>query len=124
MPVTTGCTPESWYERQLVGVISYNYVDQGRQQTEIGYWLDQDFQGHGLMTAACRVMVDYGFSYLHLARIEIRCAVANAKSRAIPERLGFDIEGLAPQLDWLSDHYIDTVVYSMSATNWAAKEGA
>ena len=37
---------------------------------------------------------------------------------AIPERLGYEIEGIAPQLDWATDYYVDTIVYSMVAARW------
>ncbi len=114
----SGMNAGVWYQNRLAGVISYNYIDQGKQQTEIGYWLGAAYQGHGLMTAACQAMTADAFSRLRLQRVEIRCAAHNLKSRAIPERLGFELEGIAPQLDWSSDHYIETVVYSMTAVHW------
>jgi ribosomal-protein-serine acetyltransferase len=111
-----------WVCGQLAGIISYNYVDMLRSQTELGYWLGAAFQGRGVMTAACRALTTDAFQRLRLQRVEIRCAVANEKSRAIPERLGYHIEGIAPQLDWMCDHYIDTVVYAITAAEW--QEGA
>ena len=111
-----------WYQRRLAGVVSYNYIDLGKRQTELGYWLGRAFQGKGLMTAACRAMTTYAFDQLKLQRIEIRCAVANEKSRAIPDRLGYETIGIAPQLDWSSDHYIDTAIYSMSVEDWQKRE--
>ena len=111
-----------WYRRRLAGVISYNYMDLGKRQTELGYWLGQDFQGKGLMTAACDAMTTYAFDRLDLRRVEIRSRADNVKSRAIPERLGYETYGITPQLDWNTDHYVDTVVYSVSAEAWQAKE--
>lgn len=108
-----------WYQANLTGVVSYNYISHEKQQTELGYWLGAQFQGKGLMTAACRTLTTYAFDTLNLKRVEIRCAVANAKSRAIPVRLGFTEEGIVPQLEWLYDHYVDAVVYSMSAEKWS-----
>ena len=70
------------------------------------------------MTEACRELVDYGFSPLGLHRVEIRCAIGNQRSRAIPERLGFVNEGIARQGEWLYDRYVDLVVYSMLAPDW------
>ncbi len=107
-----------WYQRRLAGVISYNYMDLGQRQTELGYWLGRQYQGQGLMTAACQGMTTYAFDRLELQRVEIRCAVANAKSRAIPQRLGYETYGIAPQLDWSSDHYVDTIIYRMTADDW------
>lgn len=108
-----------WHQGNFTGVVSYNYISREKQQTELGYWLGAQFQGNGLMTAACRALTTYAFDTLHLKRVEIRCAVGNAKSRAIPIRLGFTDEGVVPQFEWLYDHYVDAVVYSMLAENWS-----
>jgi ribosomal-protein-serine acetyltransferase len=112
-----------WYHGALIGVVSYNFIHHGHSLTELGYWLDAEHQGRGLMTAACRAMIDYAFTRLALQRVEIRCAVGNDRSRAIPERLGFTLEGISAQLDWVADHYVETIVYSLSAADWQAQEG-
>lgn len=107
-----------WVGGQLAGDAGYNYIDHARRQTEIGYWLGQAFRGRGIMTKVCRILTTYAFDTLGLDSVKIRCAVDNDRSRAIPERLGYEVEGLAPQLDWATDHYIDTIMYSMAAADW------
>lgn len=54
----------------------------------IGYWLGEEFQGNGIMTKVAKTLTDYAFNELNLNKVEIRAAVENEKSRAIPERLG------------------------------------
>lgn len=107
-----------WYRKQLVGVIGYHKFDWANRSVSIGYWLAEDFQGKGIMTRSCRAMVTYAFDSLHLHRVEIRCAVGNTRSRAIPERLGFKIEGIARQAEWLYDRYVDLVIYAMLEDEW------
>ena len=70
------------------------------------------------MTMACRAVLDYAFGELGLNRVEIWCAVDNARSRAIPERLGFTHEGTTRQSQWLSDHHVDEAVYGRLASDW------
>jgi ribosomal-protein-serine acetyltransferase len=51
-------------------------------------------------------------------RVEIRAAPENARSRAIPERLGFTQEGTLRQVERVDDRYLDNVVYAMLAEDW------
>lgn len=113
-----GFTAGIWYQGQPVGAIGYHCIDWPNLLTGIGYWLSASHQGRGLMTKACRALVEHAFTDLGLNRIEIRCAPGNKKSCAIPERLGFTREGTSRQAEWLYDHFIDLVVYSMLADEW------
>ena len=63
-------------------------------------------------------MVDYAFGELGLNRVQIRCARDNARSCAIPRRLGFTEEGALRQAEWLIDHFEDQVVYGILAEEW------
>ncbi len=107
-----------WFRGRLAGVIGYHKIDWINRATSIGYWLGASFQGRGLMTRACRTLVDYAFNGFGLNRVEIRCAVENKKSRAIPERLGFREEGIIRQAEWLYDRFVDHVIYGMLASEW------
>ena len=109
-----------WFEGDLAGVIGYHAIDWANRKTALGYWLGASFQGKGLMTRACQALVDYAFNELDLNRLEIRCAVGNTRSCAIPQRLGFQQEGLLRQVEWLYDHFVDHVVYSVLAREWHA----
>jgi ribosomal-protein-serine acetyltransferase len=108
-----------WHQGELTGVLALNYIDMARSQTEFGYWLGAPYQSKGLMTAACRALVDYVFDELGLRRIEIRCSPENHRSRAIPQRLKFTEERALAQFEWLHGRYNRMVVYSMSASRWA-----
>ncbi|MNJ40026.1 putative ribosomal N-acetyltransferase YdaF [compost metagenome] len=70
------------------------------------------------MTSSCKAVINYVFHELSLNRVEIRAAVQNSKSRAIPERLNFCNEGIIRQAEWLYDHYVDYVVYGMLKEDW------
>lgn len=61
---------------------------------EIGYWIDTRYSGQGYMTEAVEGIADFAVRELKARRIEIRCDSRNVKSRAIPERLGFTLEGI------------------------------
>jgi len=109
-----------WHKGQVAGTISYHPIDWSNRKVEIGYWLGAAFQGKGLMTKACRVLVAYAFDELRLNKVEIRCATENTRSCAIPHRLGFTREGIIRQGEWLYDHFVDLILYGMLVHEWGA----
>lgn len=111
-----------WYQGQLGGVIGFHQVDWGNRSTSMGCWIGEEYQGRGLATKSCRALVDIAFYEYGLNRVEIQCAVANAKSRVIPEKLGFVTEGCKRQAEWLHDHFVDHVIYGMLAQDWATNQ--
>lgn len=70
---------------------------------EIGYWIDTRFSGKGYMTEAVRGIAEFAFNELSARRIEIRCDTLNVKSKSIPERLGFTLEGTLKNDDFSAD---------------------
>jgi ribosomal-protein-serine acetyltransferase len=99
-------------EERIVGVIGFVRVDWASRATTLGYWLSRANQGMGLMTEAVRVLTDHAISIWELTRVEIRAAADNTRSRAIPERLGFDEEGLLRGAERVGERQLDLVVYA------------
>ena len=112
-----------WFGGTLAGIIGFQRIDWMNRNVEIGYWLGEKFQGHGIMTKACQTLVDYAFYEYQLQRVQIRCATGNTKSNAIIERLGFIKEGMTRQAELLYDHYVDLYIYGMTANEWKARYG-
>ncbi|WP_042221635.1 GNAT family N-acetyltransferase [Oceanobacillus manasiensis] len=102
-----------WYRGKLTGVIGLHGINWANKSTSIGYWLGEEFEGKGLMTSACKAVINYCFNELKLKRIEIRAATENHKSQAIPERLGFQKEGCLRSAEFLYDRYVDHYVYGL-----------
>jgi ribosomal-protein-serine acetyltransferase len=103
---------------RIVGMIGLHAVDWGNRRTSIGYWLAADVQGRGVMTEAVRAYVDYAFGTLGLNRVTIEASVDNARSRAVPERLGFHHEGVLRETGRVGDRMHDHAVYSMLVADW------
>ena len=73
------------YPRAVRGRVPFENAD----HIEIGYWLRSDVTGQGFATEASRAMCDLARTLPHMTRIVIRCDERNARSTAIPRRLGF-----------------------------------
>ncbi|PRO67267.1 GNAT family N-acetyltransferase [Alkalicoccus urumqiensis] len=104
-----------WHQGALAGVIGLHYINHANRSTSIGYWLGDGFEGNGLITESCRALIDYMRREFRINRIEIRCAVENERSRAVPERLGMTHEGRIRQAEWLYDHFVDHDIYASVA---------
>lgn len=115
----TGLNCGIFYNNSIVGCIGFHGHDWSNLKTSLGYWLAEAYQGKGIMTESCKTMVDYAIRELGLNRVEIRAGVANLKSRAIPERLNFKQEGILRQVEKFDNKFIDHVLYSMIAEEWA-----
>ena len=115
----TGLPLGIFFEGRIVGTIGCNDISMGNKSAEIGYWLAKDATGNGIITKCCRALINYCFSELQLNRIVIRAMVENAPSRAVPERLGFTLEGIARQVAMQNGVPIDLAVYSLLLDEWS-----
>ncbi|SET01637.1 Protein N-acetyltransferase, RimJ/RimL family [Oceanobacillus limi] len=69
-------------------------IDWDIPKFEIGYWIDTRHSGKGYVTEAVEGIANFAFRELNAKRVEIQCDAKNVKSRAVPERLGFELEGI------------------------------
>jgi ribosomal-protein-serine acetyltransferase len=106
---------------RIVGVVGFHGVSWLHRSTGIGYWLAESAQGRGNMTRAVGALVDHALRTWCLHRVELRVAVDNTRSHAIPERLGFIKEGVAREAERIGDRYMDQVVYSQLAGEWGRR---
>ena len=107
-----------WAREMLAGIVTYHRIDWSNRAALIGFWLGKSFQGIGIMTRTCSALIDLAFNELGLNRVEISCALENRRCRLVAERLGFGQEGISRQREWLYDHFVDTVAYSMLSSEW------
>lgn len=107
-----------WHEGQLAGGVVCGYIHHQNKNAEVGYWLDERFVGQGLATRATAKAVTHLFEVKRLHRIEMQCGVGNLRSRAVPERLGFTLEGIRRQSHWITDRFVDHAVYGLLADEW------
>jgi ribosomal-protein-serine acetyltransferase len=104
--------------KEIIGVIAFNAIDHFHRSSTVGYWLAQTHTGNGYMTGAVRALIQLGFEFLNLNRIEIRIAPENQPSRAVCLRLQFRHEGILREAEWLGDRFVDLEVYSLLKSDW------
>lgn len=102
----------------VIGSIGFVKFDHKVRCTEIGYWIAGSEQGRGIITQACRALVEHAFEVMNMNRIEIRCAVENVRSSAVAERLGFTKEGTLRQSEIRNGRLLDFNIYGLLAKDW------
>lgn len=108
------------YKNKISGTIGFHSVSHINRSAAIGYWIGEQFVGKGIMSKCFNALLTYGYETLNFNRIEVHVAEGNKKSRAIPERFNFVEEGKLREAEWLYDHFVDHIVYSMLKREWVA----
>ncbi len=107
-----------FYNNQIIGQIGLHKINHASKSTSIGYWMGASFQGHGIMTRSCKALINYCVDELGLDIIEIKCARDNIRSRAIPERLQFNLVREFHENEPISGIVRTFSLYVMQRANW------
>ena len=110
-----------WIDGAFSGSIGCHPIDWPNRNCSVGYWIEERYRGRGIVTRCCESMLDYLFDELGLHRVTIHCGVENARSCAIPERLGFSREGVTRDGEWVNDRWLDLMAWGMLEHDWRAR---
>ena len=110
-----------WWRGRLVGACGLHTLYREPRRGSLGYWLAAVAQGHGIATRAMRAVTAKAFDDLGFERVDLRADVANARSRAVADRLGFAFEGVLRRELWSGQAYVDAAVYALLRHEWAAR---
>jgi [ribosomal protein S5]-alanine N-acetyltransferase len=103
---------------ELAGGLTLSNLRRGAAQTaSLGYWIGLPFARQGLMTAAVRAIIPFGFDNLKLHRIEAACLPTNEPSLRLLRRTGFTEEGFARGYLKINGVWRDHVLFSLLATD-------
>ncbi len=107
------------HRRRPAGTIGMHRYGSRNRAVEIGYWLDAGLQGSGIMTRSVAKLTEVAFEQLGVNQVNISADVANGRSRAVAERVGFRFDGVTRQ--WLLNakgKLADMARYSLLRTEW------
>lgn len=107
-----------WSDGALAGGVLLRTIKWETRNTEIGYWIGEDFAGRGLATRAAAAMLDFAFEELKLDHVLLQAATTNLPSRGVAERLGFTHEGTLRNAHRYPAGVLDHAVYGLTAEEW------
>jgi len=92
----TAFVPQDDLDGALVGIANLSQIVRGTSQSAlVGYSLDCEHEGLGLMREALTGLVEFAFGKLRLHRLQASYRPENVRSARVLEALGFEREGLA-----------------------------
>jgi ribosomal-protein-alanine N-acetyltransferase len=105
-------------ERMVIGDCAFTNIVRGPfQACHLGYKLDRQFVGRGLMREALSGAIGHAFHSLKLHRIMANYQPTNERSGRILRRLGFTIEGYARDYLFLNGAWRDHILTSLVNPN-------
>jgi ribosomal-protein-alanine N-acetyltransferase len=104
---------------RVVGSVSLCRVQRGvRHDACLGFVLDEQSEGRGLMLQAASYLVQFAFEELGLQRVEATCRPENERSARLLQRLGFLRVGVIPNYVLFGSTWCDAVLNSLSRPDW------
>jgi [ribosomal protein S5]-alanine N-acetyltransferase len=102
-------------EGQFAGQVTVNNIVRGSAQFgSIGYWLDRDVAGRGIMPTAVALVIDHCFRSAGLHRIEACIRPENSNSLRVMEKLGIREIGYAPRFLHIDGAWRDHRIFAVT----------
>ena len=100
-------------EEKLAGTICYWNITKEHYRAEIGYALNPDHQGKGIMQEAMAAIIDHGFKTMKLHSIEANVNPHNTASVKLLKRNNFIREGYFKENYFYDGKFLDSAIYSL-----------
>jgi RimJ/RimL family protein N-acetyltransferase len=98
---------------RFLGGCGINQISKANRFANLGYWVRTSAMGRGVAPAAARLVAEYAFRGTDLIRLEVVCAVGNARSQRVAEKIGAVREGVLHSRLLLPTGASDAVMYSL-----------
>ena len=99
-------------DTEFYGACGLNNISQKNKKGEIGFWLLPEYWGKGIMKEAMPKIVDYGFRFYGLRRIEGFVESENANCKKALDKVGFEYEGTMRDCEMKNKRFISLDIYS------------
>lgn len=106
-------------EDRIIGRIALGGVLLGAfKNAYLGYWIDVEHQGRGLMTEAVRATTTFAFRMAGLHRVQAAVMPRNTGSQRVLEKVGYRREGAALRYLCIAGQWEDHEIFAVTADEW------
>ncbi len=106
-------------EEEFAGILALHRIDKANKRAEIGYWVNHDHQGKGLINKTISPFLNYVFRNYEINRIDLIVGVENEKSISIAKKSGFEKEGLLKEYLIFNDQVQDVFIFRMLKSDFS-----
>lgn len=104
---------------KVIGIVNFTQIcREPFHACYLGYKIDRDFEGQGLMHEALAQAIGYLFDEENMHRIMANYMPANQRSAQLLERLKFQREGFAMKYLLINGAWEDHVLTALTNRNW------
>lgn len=106
-------------DNRLIGGMNINQIIRGASQSaSLGYWIDKDHEGKGLMKETVRLTLNHCFTTLQLHRVNACCISRNERSKFLLLSCGFEKEGYAKSYLKINGSWQDHILFGYCENNF------
>lgn len=98
--------------QKVIGEVSFFSVVVEDKKGEIGYFLEREYWGRGIMSQVLKAVIDYLFEELKVTRLQSVVMQENLGSRRLLEKNGFTEEGILQNYKRCRGTHRDFILYS------------
>lgn len=107
---------------RFIGVVNFTQIARGPfQACYLGYSIDREFEGKGLMFEALEAGLRYIFEERHIHRVMANHLPENQRSAGILKRLGFRVDGASPEYLFIQGSWRTHVLTSLTNPKWCPR---
>jgi [ribosomal protein S5]-alanine N-acetyltransferase len=107
-------------EREIIGRVALGGIQRGAYLNgHLGYWIDAEHEGRGLMTEAVGAATTFAFTSLGLHRVQAAVMPNNSGSQRVLEKAGYRKEGFALRYLCIAGTWEDHILYAVTEEEWS-----
>lgn len=97
--------------QQLIGYVCVKRIDQNIRKCELAYFIDANFEGHGIISKAVSQIINFCFLELTMNKVFICTSKVNPASQRIATKHGFQQEGILREEFKNGDGVFEDIIY-------------
>jgi RimJ/RimL family protein N-acetyltransferase len=107
---------------KIISSLQVKSIDWSIPKAELGYYIDVDYEGKGIVTKSINKIIDYCFRDLEMHKLYIRTHESNISSIMVAEKNGFIKEGvIRSDYKTTKGELIDVIYYGLLREEYLKK---